>query len=248
MTWAWRWWWMPSCSGWTRSIRWLDAADAPAQAGRAADPARHCPAPVPQLRRLPKRRRHRREVRRDERAGAAAACRRPTARALPRCTRWATSTCRCEAGAMVAVMGPSGSGKSTLLTIAGQPGGTHQRGGAGLRHRAGGDVAQRQGPAAAPRDRVRVPGFQPAARADRRRERRLAAGTRRAAARGRPAPPGWRRWTSSAWPSGPSRFPDRAVRRRAAAGGDRPRGGGGPPAAAGRRAVRRAGLGATPRR
>src|SRR5580693_2565366 len=123
-----------------------------------------------------------------------------------------------------------------------EPGGTHQRGRAGLRHGAGGDAAGAQGPAAAPGDRVRVPGFQPAARADRRRERRAAAGTgrRRGAegARGRAGRAG------SAGRGRPGRLvPRSAVRRRAAAGRDRPRGGRGPPPAAGRRAVRRAGLG-----
>src|SRR5580704_3107814 len=123
-----------------------------------------------------------------------------------------------------------------------QPGGTHQRGRAGLRPGAGRDAAGSQGQAAAPGDRVRVPGFQPATRADRRRERRAAAGTGRRggaegahgradragrAGRGRPGRP----------------VPRSAVRRRAAAGRHRPRGGGGPPAAAGRRAVRRPGLG-----
>src|SRR5580700_4193491 len=123
-----------------------------------------------------------------------------------------------------------------------EPGGTHQRGRAGLRHGAGRDAAGPQGPAAAPGDRVRVPGFQPAAWADRRRERRLAVGTGRRcgaeSARGRAGRAG------SARRGRPGRpLPRSAVRRRAAAGRHRPRGGGGPPPAAGRRAVRRPGLG-----
>ena len=54
-----------------------------------------------------------------------------------------------------------------------EPGGTHQRGGAGRGMALAGMPRAAQGPAAAPGDRVRVPGFQPAARADRRRERAL---------------------------------------------------------------------------
>ena len=72
-------------------------------------------------------------------------------------------------------MGPSGSGKSTLLTIAGSleepTGGEVLVGDVPLsRH-----VAQRAGRAASPLDRLRVPGLQPAGRADRRRERVAAA-------------------------------------------------------------------------
>ncbi len=77
-----------------------------------------------------------------------------------------------EPGELVAVMGPSGSGKSTLLTIAGS-----------LEEPSSGDVIvggvplsrlsrERAGRAAPPRDRLRLPGLQPARRADRSGERR----------------------------------------------------------------------------
>ena len=63
-------------------------------------------------------------------------------------------------------MGPSGSGKSTLLTIAG----TLEEATSGrVRGRRAGhvaDVAQRSRPTSAPIDRLRLPGLQPAGRAD----------------------------------------------------------------------------------
>ena len=71
-----------------------------------------------------------------------------------------------------------------------QPGGSQQRRGARLRGGADDAVAQRQGAAAAPLDRLRVPGFQPAARADGGGERLAAARARRRAGAGRPAWPG----------------------------------------------------------
>ena len=80
-----------------------------------------------------------------------------------------------EEGEMVAVMGPSGSGKSTLLTIAG----TLEEPTSGEVLIAGQPVnkvvSQHQGAAAAARHRLRVPGLQPAARADRGGERLAAA-------------------------------------------------------------------------
>ena len=61
-------------------------------------------------------------------------------------------------GELVAVMGPSGSGKSTLLTIAGtleDP--TSGEVPVGGRRWSG--MSRAKGPAAAPGDRVRIPGF-----------------------------------------------------------------------------------------
>ena len=84
-----------------------------------------------------------------------------------------------DEGEMVAVMGPSGSGKSTLLTIAG----TLEEPTSGEVLIAGQPVSeavsQRQGAAAAARHRLRIPGLQPAARADRGGERLAAPRARR---------------------------------------------------------------------
>ena len=113
-----------------------------------------------------------------------------------------------DAGVLVAVMGASGSGKSTLLTIAGSledpTSGQVLVGGQDL----AADVAQRQGPAAAPLDRLRVPGLQPAGRPHRAGERRAAARARRPVRRARRVRPACKRWTSSGWPIGPAHFPD----------------------------------------
>ena len=146
-------------------------------------------------------------------------------------------------GELVAIMGPSGSGKSTLLTIAGsleEPtcGDVLIDGASRRRH-----VAQRPGPDAAPLDRLRLPGLQPARRPDRGRERGAAARARRRERQdGAPRP----RSTRSS-KLGRRRARDtisrRAVRRRAPAGRDRSGHRRRPPFAAGRRAHRRARLG-----
>ena len=91
-----------------------------------------------------------------------------------------------ERGELVAVMGPSGSGKSTLLDDRRQPRGAEQRPGA--RRRASISRPSRARIArqhAAPVDRLRVPGLQPARRADGARERHAAARARRRRVEGR---------------------------------------------------------------
>ena len=70
-----------------------------------------------------------------------------------------------------------------------------------------GDVAQRSGAPAAPLDRLRVPGLQPAGRADRGRERVAAARARRHAEQGGARSPRSRRSTSSGSPTAPSASP-----------------------------------------
>ncbi len=93
-----------------------------------------------------------------------------------------------EPGELVAVMGPSGSGKSTLLTIAGSL--EEPTDGEVI---VGGRAAVAAVPpgacrAAAPLDRLRVPGLQPARRADGSRERVAAPGARRGARRAHARP------------------------------------------------------------
>ena len=148
-------------------VRWLDAADGRLARHRAEPPAT---ARSPHVR---ARGSAEGSGRGDERRSSCATSPRSTARAPTRCTRSAASTRRSTPATLVAVMGPSGSGKSTLLTIAGSLEEPTRRRGARRRRRAVGDVAQRTGAAAAPVDRLRVPGLQPAGRPDGGRERDL---------------------------------------------------------------------------
>ena len=76
-------------------------------------------------------------------------------------------------------MGPSGSGKSTLMHCCAGAGQRHQRVGVRRRHRAQPARGQGADPAAARRDRLRVPVVQPGAHADRRGEHPAAAVDRR---------------------------------------------------------------------
>ena len=113
-----------------------------------------------------------------------------------------------EPGELVAVMGPSGSGKSTLLTIAGS-----------LEEPTTGEVLVAGQPLSAMsrderatlrrrRDRLRLPGLQPARRADRRRERLAAAGTRRRRLARRHVRRRWRRSSELGLADRAWRFPD----------------------------------------
>src|ERR1700691_5722406 len=103
-------------------------------------------------------------------------------------------------------------------------------------------VQGREGQTAAPHNRLRVPGFQPAARAHRGGERLAAAGARRAHREKGPrrGHPGSRRARAD---RAGGALPRRALRRRAAAGRDRTRDSWQPQARPRRRAVRRARLG-----
>ena len=116
-------------------------------------------------------------------------------------TPCAASPTRFLRGTFTAVMGPSGSGKSTLLQVA-----------AGLDRPTRGDVVvgdvaarpaerDRADPAAQHLDGFRLPGLQPARRADRLRERRAAGAAGRSA--GRPGRGAGTRWGRSAWPTRP---------------------------------------------
>ena len=227
------------------AVRWLDSAEvrlAPAPAHRPAAGRRHRrrlgAATPPTLGPPP------RCAVDDRRAASCARCRRSTARARPRCTRCATSTCRSRAASSSPIMGPSGSGKSSLLTIAGSLEDADARARCSSTARRSAAMSRKDtGAAAAPLDRLRVPGLQPARRADRGRERGHAARARRHA---RPATPA-RAALTALEQLGVARagraLPRRPVRWRAPAGRDRPRRRRRAPPAAGRRADRRARLG-----
>ena len=83
---------------------------------------------------------------------------------------------RDRAGEYLGVVGPSGCGKSTLLHVLGLRRRADERRGAVSRTRRRLAVRRGAQPAAAARDRLRVPALLPAADADRVRERRAAAG------------------------------------------------------------------------
>ena len=125
-----------------------------------------------------------------------------------------------ERGELVAIMGPSGSGKSTLLTIAGsleEPTSGHVLvDGVDLATVSRSDRAKMP-----PVDRLRLPGLQPAPRADGGRERHLPLELDGIARK----PPARRtRGAGGARCGGPRRsLPRRAVGRRAPACCDRPR-------------------------
>ena len=186
-------------------VRWLDAADArlarspaPAAAAARSDRPRR-----PRNRRRPSGVGGRGDDRRARAAAGVQGLRRGRRRGRTPC---ATSTSPSTGGELVAIMGPSGSGKSTLLTIAGSleepTSGEVLVDGGPVAH-----VPQRPGPAAAPLDRLRVPGLQPPRRADRGRERGAAAGARRHRRQQARAVRAGPRSTSSAWPTGPSASP-----------------------------------------
>ena len=124
-----------------------------------------------------------------------------------------------ERGELVAVMGPSGSGKSTLLTIAGSLEEPTERRGARRRRRPRDRLALGSGEAATPVDRLRLPGLQPAPRADRGRERHPAARARRRPRQEPHARRASRRWRSSTSPSTP--IASRTSCRAASASGSR---------------------------
>ena len=106
-------------------------------------------------------------------------------------------------------MGPSGSGKSTLLTIAGTPRGADAAARcSSAAPRLVDACRQRPGPAAAPVDRLRVPGLQPARRAHRGRERVAAARARRDPRHDGPAAGAWRRCEQLGLADRADRFPD----------------------------------------
>ena len=144
-----------------------------------------------------------------------------TATARPRCTRFATSTCRSRRVSWWRSWGRAGRARAACSR---SPAASKTRPTARSRRRrlAHRHVAQRQGPAAAAFDRLRLPGLQPARRADRGRERRHAARARRHA-----GTRGARHAIDRARGAGVARprraLPRRPLRRRASAGRDRPR-------------------------
>ena len=126
-------------------------------------------------------------------------------------------------GEFVSIMGPSGSGKSTLMHLLGALD-TPTTGKALFRGRDLNSMSDRERALLSARlHRLRLPVLQPAAHADRRRERRAAAVARRRIARQSRREGDGRRWSASACATGPTTFPMRCPAARCSASPSRGR-------------------------